>query len=231
MLVYTSLYNKTFSRHFYTSRLLVKKRIGCHEKDVISVLIGNLLGDGFAEKRNNATRFHIHISNKNAEYVFKLHCFFKNKGYCSTEKPKVKKQIGKKNTVYFSIKFRTFSFSSLNYIYEVFYKQKSANEKSFKKVIPENISSFLTEKAFAIWFMDDGGKSGSGYKISTESFSYYEISLLQHAILKNFNLQCSIQKHKHQFVLYFAKKDTLFFSSIVKPNMYSCMYYKLHVTT
>lgn len=76
--------------------------------------------------------------------------------------------------------------------------------------------------------MDDGGKNGSGYKISTESFSYYEVCLLQNAVLKNFHLQSSIQKYKHQFVLYFAKKHTDLFSSIVKPNMYSCMYYKLH---
>lgn len=221
--------HEVFSRNFYLSNISTKKRIGNHNKDVISVLVGNLLGDGFAEKRSNATRFQIHMSNKNAEYIFKLHSFFKEKGYCSLEKPKVKKQIGKNNKVYFSIKFKTFSFSSFNYLYDCFYFKQEINEKTiFKKIIPENISSFLTEKAFAIWFMNDGGKSGKGYKLSTKSFFYYEVCLLQNAIFKNFNLHCNIQKHKNKFVFYFEKKYSNQFSNLVKPNMYECMYYKLH---
>lgn len=216
------------TRNFYTSRLYSEKRIGPHNIDVISALVGNLLGEGFAEKRNNKTRFHIHMSNRNAEYIFSMHSFFKEKGYCSAEKPKVKKQIKKNNTVYFSIKFRTFSFSSLNYIYDCFYVKQKINEKFFfKKVIPKNISSLLTEKALAIWFINDKSKSKNNGKISTESFSYADHILLQQTILKNFNLQCSVQKHKDKFILYFKKADKEKLNEIIKPYMTVSMYYNL----
>lgn len=208
-------------KSFHTSRLLTVQRIGPHDKDVYSLLIGNLLGDAYAEKRKNATRFHIHMSSKNAEYIFWLHTFFKKKGYCSLEKPKVKKQIGKNNAVYFSIKFRTFSFSSFNWIYDGFYIES-------KKTIPIWISNVLTEKALAIWFMDDGGKSGDGLRICTHCFSYENHVLLQKALFENFSLKTSIHRSKDKYVFYIKKADKAHFSKIVKPHMLNCMFYKLN---
>ena len=211
-------------RNFYTSKLYSEKRIGPHNRDVVSFLIKNLLGDGYAEKRNNATRFHIFISNKNAEYIFWLHSFFKKNGYCSAEKPKVKKQIGKHNVIYFSIKFTTFSFSSLNFLYDLFYVKKQINnEICFKKVMPKNISSLINEKVLAAWFMDDKKKSGSGFKISIGNFSYDEHVLLQKAFLEKFNLCCTIQKHKNKFIFFFKKADKEKFSNIVKLHMFNVL--------
>jgi hypothetical protein len=217
--------------------LKVQKRIGVHHKHVISVLIGNLLGDGFAEKRSNTTRFHFRMGSINAEYIFGVHSFLKEKGYCSTAKPRVKRRIVRNNNVYFSIKFRTFSFSGLNYIYDLFYvkqnvlaetSSKLERDKSFsKKVVPKNISILLTEKAFAVWFMDEGEKSGAGFKISIEQFSYSGHLLLQRALLERFNLDCNIHKQKNKFVLYFDKNNKDKLSKIIKPHMYKCMYYKL----
>ena len=107
-----------------------KEKIGPHKKEVISVLVGNLLGDGYGEKIKNKSRFQIHISSRNAEYVFWLHKFFASQGYSSPKKPVPKKQIGKKNNIFFSIKFKTFCFSSLNFLYDSFY---STNKKKIEK--------------------------------------------------------------------------------------------------
>ncbi len=228
------------TRNFYTSRLLAEKRIGPHNKDVISTIVGNLLGDGFAEKRNNATRFHLHISNKNAQYIFTLHSFFAKNGYCNCDKPKVKKNIKKNNVVYFSIRFTTFSFSSLNYVYDSFYEKQNcclnrvlctefcvAKKSFYKKKVSKNIYDLLTEKAFAILFMDHAENGGEKIQISTESFSFKDNVILQKAIYEKFNLECTIQKHKYNFLLYFEKKHKEKLFSIIKPYMYSCMYYKL----
>jgi hypothetical protein len=48
---------------------MAKNRIGPHNKDIISVLVAKLLGDGHAEKRSNSIRFSIHMSSKNIEYL------------------------------------------------------------------------------------------------------------------------------------------------------------------
>jgi LAGLIDADG DNA endonuclease family len=50
-----------------------------------------------------------------------LHKNIYNLGYCSENKPKLLTQIGKENKKYYSIKFRTWSYSSFNYIYDEFY--------------------------------------------------------------------------------------------------------------
>ena len=73
-------------RCFYTKRIAAKQRIGLYQQQVICTLVGNLLGDGYMEKRNNATRMHIHMSSRNVEYINWLHIFFSEKGYCSPEK-------------------------------------------------------------------------------------------------------------------------------------------------
>jgi hypothetical protein len=52
--------------------------------------------------------------------------------------------------------------------------------------------------------MDDGGKVGSGLKLSTNSFSYLDCILLTKILYKNFNLKASIQYTgiKNQFQIY-----------------------------
>lgn len=242
-------------REFYSQSISSEKRIGPHDKDVISVLVGSLLGDGYAQKRKNSTRFQIEMSSKNASYIFWLHNFFADRGYCSAKKPVVKKQIGKKNTVYFSIKFKTFSFSSLNYLYHQFYCENNQRKK-----IPTQIYELLTPKALAIWIMNDGEKSGSGLKISTKPSSFTDNLLLQKIFSEKWGITPTVQHHlfhtfsisflsekigkgmektgkdrkryekdKQKYLVYFKKNDLLSLSYIVKPHMLFCMYYKLNI--
>lgn len=108
-------------------------------------------------------------------------------GCCSDIKPEITTQIGANGKAYYSRKLKTYSFAHFNYIYELFYVDK-------KKRVPESIAKLLTPRALAIWIMDDGGKNGSGLKISTESFTYEEVKLLRDALLLNFGLHFTIQK-------------------------------------
>ena len=213
------------SNSFYTAALLADKRVGPHNQDVISVLVGNLLGDGYAEKRGNSTRFALHMSDKNAQYVFWLHKFFADRGYCSSTVPVAKKQIGKGNRVYFSIRFHTFSFKSLNWLYDLFYPSHQDG-----KSVPPLVKDLLTERALAVWIMDDGGKSGDGLKISTEGFSLEDNRVLQRALSERFSIEPTIQRHKKSHILYFKKKDYEAISLLVKPYTLPCMYYKLKET-
>lgn len=205
-----------------TGKVGAKQRIGPHEEEVLSTLVGSLLGDGYAEKRSNATRIHIHMSSRNVAYIHFLHRFFSEKGYCSNQKPKLSKQIKKQNKVYFSCRFRTFSYSSLNYLYDLFYTKQG------KKRVPLEIYNFLSPKALAIWIMDDGGKSKAGIKISTESFCLEGVSRLQKAIFEKYGIHCTIQRHKKKYLLYFPKSSLKTLSEVVKPFMIPDMYYKLN---
>lgn len=212
-------YNWIQSRCFYSKNLLSSQRIGPHSIDVLSVLLGNLLGDAWAEKRSNSTRIHINMSNRNVEYLFWLYNFYRENGYCSDKKPKLNKQIGKKGQIYFSFKFRTFSFSSLNWLYDGFYC-------SGIKKVPQNISELLTARALAIWFMDDGSACNSGVKISTQGFSHDDLILLQKALVLNFGLTTTLHRHGGKKVLYFSKIQAFNMLQIIKPYLITNMLYK-----
>ena len=112
-------YNNELS--FILPKILSINRIGPHNKLIFEILTGSLLGDGWGEKRNNSIRFHIHGSNNNIEYLMWLYKSINNLGYCSNIKPKLITHIGKENKKYYSIKFRTWSFISFNFIYDEFY--------------------------------------------------------------------------------------------------------------
>jgi hypothetical protein len=195
-----------------------------HPEDILSILVVTLLGDGCGEKRAGSSRFHIHMSSSNIEYLHWLHKSLANKGYCSPNPPKFHIQIGKEGRVYRSLKFRTWSFRSLNWLYDSFY-----DEKAIKR-IPENINQLCTPRALAVWLMDDGGVSGAGVKISTESCSYFEVLRLQKMIQDKFCLETTIQRHKERWILYFQKSQVLKLSHIVKPYMIPSMHYKIHQT-
>ena len=106
---------------------------GPHHIDVISILVGNLLGDGWAEKRDGKTRFHILISVKNFEYIYSVKKFFEERGYCSCIPLKVIRQTAKGGKVYYSTKVRTYSFSSFNWLYDCFYREKKKQCQQISK--------------------------------------------------------------------------------------------------
>ena len=109
---------------FYSPKIPAKNRIGPHNEDILSVIVGNLLGDGWAENRAGNTRLHIHSATRNVEYLMWLHKFYADRGYCSHKLPELKRNIGSKNKVYFSYKFRTWTYSNWNWIYDHFYINK-----------------------------------------------------------------------------------------------------------
>lgn len=236
---------------FISPKIPAIHRIGPHNIDVISVIIGNMLGDGWAENRSNNTRFHIHMGSPNVEYLMWLHKFFSERGYCSSIKPQLKKNINKGNIVYFSYKFRTWTFSNLNWIYHAFYNydRPRANGAGAdkKKIIPINIEELLTPLALAIWIMDDGGVHPSGMILSasrTYNFNcprangaganldrQAEHILLQTAFLRKFDINSTIQTRpggQAGLILYIPKNQLSKLSTLVKQYMIPCMYYKLN---
>jgi hypothetical protein len=54
---------------FSTSRVAPLKRIGPHNFDILSILIGSLLGDGSMEKSINGSRFVFYQAKVNGEYL------------------------------------------------------------------------------------------------------------------------------------------------------------------
>jgi hypothetical protein len=95
-------------------------RIGPHHEDIISVLVGSLLGEGYGERLSNGgVRFTFKQSDVHKDYLFLLYYFLNSRGYCNNNIPVIMTQhSGTKIFNYYY--FRTYSFTSLLWLYNLF---------------------------------------------------------------------------------------------------------------
>lgn len=215
------------TRSFHT-KVRASKRIGPHNQDVLSVLVGSLLGDCYGNRRSvEGTRFSFRQSIVHKEYLFWLYNFFYSRGYCSNLEPRKYTRIlknGSKSKEHYGYEFNTFTFRSFNWLYDMFYKKG-------KKRISPIIENYLTPLALAVWIMDDGGWANPGVRISTYNFELEEVRFLVSLLKKLYDLDCTIQTLKNgtQSAIYIKKESMPKLIKIVLPYIHNSMYHKLGI--
>lgn len=186
--------------------------------------MGVILGDVYMRRFsiNSNTRIVFRQGSKNAEYLNHLYLLFKD--FVLT--PPVKYTITDKNTniARYNYSFTTLALPCFNEFYEFFYLEGI-------KVVPKNISDYLTPISLAYWIMDDGGFTGNGLKLHTNAFKFEDINLLIGALDKNFSIKASINKTSinNQFTIYISKKYLPVVINLVKEHMHPSMLYKLNI--
>ena len=220
-----SIYKKSSSLKtrlaFILPNFSPKTRIGPHNEDIISVIIGSLLGDSHAERLpNGGVRLRFKQSIKHKDYLFLLFNFFKERGYCSNNLPVIfKSNLGDKDYEFY--RFNTYAYSSWIGFYKLFYTS------SKKKVVPKNIDQYLTPLALAIWIMDDGTFKSPGVRIATNCFKKQEVELLVKALNTKFNIKSTLYKNNSNYQLYIKGESISLLKEIVLPYMVPNMFYKL----
>lgn len=86
----------------------------------------------------------------------------------------------------------------------------------------------LNPQVLAIWASDDGTKTGSGFRLNTQSFSKDENLLLIKILKKKFDLNCSLHKQRKHFVIYIKADSMPKFRELVMPYLQKSMLYKLN---
>ena len=208
-----------------TSRLRGIYRIGPHNKDVLSIIFGSLLGDAHAEKRLNGmgTRISFFQEDSHVEYILSLHKLLSEYGYCNSKKPVIGRRLGSKGKLRKIVRFTTWTYTSFNWIRDIWY-----DENNIKRV-PNCIGEYLTPLALSIWIMDDGSRVSKGLKFSTNSFTYNECLMLVNVLSENFNIKASVQSagSKNQYILYVWKESMNDLRKIVSPYIIPEMKYKI----
>lgn len=219
---------KSSTLPFSSSRINPLRRIGPHNYDILSILIGSLLGDGSMEKSENGSRFVFYQAKVNGEYLLWLHRVISNLGYAKKEIPIIYSRKGSPlvglDEIRYYCRFRTFTYSSFDWIYESFYP------KGTRKVIPNFIDTYLSPLALAVWMMDDGTSlKNKGFKFSTNSFTLKEIQYLALVLKNKYNLDSSIHKSglNHEYNIYIPKSSLKDLIKIVSPHFHPTMYYKI----
>jgi hypothetical protein len=214
---------------FSSSRINSIKRIGPHNYDILSLVIGSLLGDGSMEKSSNGSRFVYYQAKVNGEYLLWLHNVISNLGYAKKELPKLYSRKGStfvgNDEIRYYYRFRTFTFSSFDWIYDSFYPNGT------RKVIPNFIDIYLSPLALAVWMMDDGTSfKNKGFKFSTNSFTLKEIKFLALILKNKYNLDSTIHKSglNNQYNIYIPKSSYYLLKKIVSVHFHPTMYYKIN---
>lgn len=228
-------YFKNFHfRKFHTNFVRAKNRIGPHDKDIISLIIGLLLGDGHCNKRIiEGCRICVRQSSIHKEYLFWLYDFFYIRGYSSNLKPKLyTRKIKNYSKVYTGYEFNTYTFRSFSWIYKLFYHKGN-------KRISKELENYITSLSLAVWIMDDGGWTGYGVRISINAFSYEEIIILTEILDSKFELKCTIQKlskpknynknstYVDKYSIYIKSTSIPLLRKLVLPYFHSSMLYKI----
>ena len=222
-----NIINKIQLNRMFHTRVKAASRIGPHNLDVISVIVGSLLGDCYANKRSvEGTRLCYRQSLVHKDYLFWLYNFFFTRGYCSNLEPRMNRRELKNksstNKIHYGYEFNTFTFRSFNWIYKMFYKKGI-------KYINVGLVKYITPLALAIWISDDGGWAKPGVRIGTNCFKLKEVEILVKILQKNFGLYCTIQilKPSNNFTIYIKKSSVVKLRGQILPYLHTSMYYKL----
>jgi len=215
---------------FSSPRVNPFNRIGPHNLDILSIIIGSLLGDGSMEKTINGSRFVFYQAKVNGEYLLWLHQVISKLGYTGKIVPKIYSRegsllLGDLDEIKYYYRFRTFTFSSFDWISDAFYPNKN------RKIIPDFIYNYLTPRALAVWMMDDGTSiKNKGFKFSTNSFTLKEIQNLALILKTKYNLDTTIHKSglNNQYNIYVPKASFIILRGIVKHYFHPTMLYKIN---
>lgn len=215
----------------FHTRCRAINRIGPHNKDIIPVIFGLLLGDGYLNRRSGeGVRLCIRQSIKHKDYLFFLYNFFNEKGYCINLKPRqYTRTIKNINKIYYGFEFNTYTFTSFNWIYNLFYKASGGKKNVLFLKDMNYVDMFFTPFTLAIWICDDGCWTNYGVRIYCNAFTLKEVELLVHILNYKFNLECTIQKIyiENQYSIYIKSNSIHTLREIVLPHMPKSMLYKL----
>lgn len=133
----------------------------------------------------------------------------------------------KDGKVYNKWYFNTLTFTQFAELGNAFYPLNSNNKRS--KVIPSQISEWMTDKSLAYWFMDDGAKRSNvaAVRFCTESFTRDEVDLLISILKDKFDIIGTPNKDSNGWRISISTKSYGKFYDLVKPHVIPSMMYKL----
>lgn len=207
------------------------------------VLVGTLLGDAHLRANKTKTKYQYVVlqPESHKEYVYHLYEIFK--GFTkSVPKRYVFEDKRFPGKLYVRWSFYTNFQSCFRFYAHQFYMEQPQRGGGFKtrKTVPKLIHRWLTPRAIAYWYMDDGGekwkRKSLGVRFCTDSFTLSEIDTLTLVLKDKYLLRNSIQK-KEKFLpknqerrkgyrIYVSSCSYPVLKSLVYPFLISSLRYK-----
>jgi hypothetical protein len=181
------------------------------------ILTGILLGDASLSWNRDKTKARLHLRQKNKPYFDHLCEIF---GDYITAKPHQNKQTGvwECDTRFFG-EFR-------------FWKHQFYDHNN-KKKIPRLIHRWLTPRASAYWYMDDGSQKwkgrSSGVRFCTDCFTHQQVKNLALLLTSLYGVQTGTFFQRETLRIYVSGrgKNAVDFGKLLLPFIHPAMMYKI----
>lgn len=192
------------------------------------MLVGVLLSDGTLVKKyvNGGSYLQLAQSIIHLPYLAHVHSLFVAANWCNTLVliPKIAKVKGKGGTIkeYTYYSFTTKSLAVLNSVFFQWYTKNEAGRNI--KHVPYNIHETLTAVGLAHWLMGDGGWTGNGIHLATNSFTVQDNLRLIKVLNDKFGLHATLHNTNRIFLPVASAKK---FTELCLPYMEPSMMYKV----
>lgn len=198
-------------------------RIGPHNKDILSIIYGSLLGDAHAEKRlaGSGTRISFYQEASHLKYIHYLHSLLSEAGYCNDELPKALTRLGANGKLCKYVRFHTWTYTSFDFIYEEWYSNGI-------KRLPKSIDLYLTPLCLAVWIMNSWAKNFQGLRLYIPH-TYDDCIILNKVLWNKFGLESIVcpTSEPRKYVLIIKKEFIAKLEHIINPYIIKSMKYKL----
>ena len=186
------------------------------------VLVGILLGDAMLETQNRGMTYRVKVEHGVSQKAYTEHLYGILKDWVLTQ-PKIRQVTLSNGKTYGKVTFSTLSHGAFRFYAHQFYP-------CGKKTVPELIERWLTPRAVAYWFMDDGSvksKESKGVIFNTQGYRKEDVGRLACILRKKFNLDAKPRRQKEGYQIYISGKSYENFKNLVSSHMLEEMKYKI----
>ena len=190
-----------------------KIKITAEQKEI---LFGTLLGNGWLESSTGGQTYRFGFKQKLEQTSYVTHVWSALEPLCGS--PPITNQE--------DFQFKTLTLGVLRFYGHQFYA------KDRKKKVPRLIHRWLTPRALAYWYMDDGYKDKkNACLLCTDSFEKKDVEKLCTALQRNFELTCWLRKKQVSrnsvWRIYISTDNVEKFLALIDPYIVESMRYKL----
>lgn len=189
------------------------------------VLIGTLLGDGHLETQNNGRTYRLKIEHTIRQRAYVEWLFHLFEKWVRTAPVIRSREVLFRGKIkcYERIGFATLSTGSFRFYAQQFYQDG-------KKIVPKLIHRWLTPRAMAVWYMDDGSIKSNEHKsvfLNTHSFQDIDLNRLQQALESQYGIKSTLRIQKGGKQIYLLSETVKVFLQLINPYILESMRYKL----
>jgi LAGLIDADG DNA endonuclease family len=202
------------------------------QKDLI---LGTLLGDGNLQTSSNGKTWRYRALHNSDHEAYIIHKWSILSSLCN--KPPIFAEVWDERTqkVYKRLYFNTRVDKCFDGYASLFYTFNN-QKKCWEKDVPINLSQYVTPRAIAYWYMDDGSLKWKGHsnamRICTESFSPQGVDRLRNVLLDKFDIPTTRTKETKKdgsigWRISIPEKYSSKFRYLIEPYLVDCMKYKV----